>query len=115
MIKLIVSDIDGTLTKDGGNKLNPELFSVIMKLKEKGIHFAAVSGRQAASLETLFEPIRDQIFYVGDNGAYVGCYGRNLFLTEIRRKTAVAAPNMSMWIPKMKSMSGGSWRGTSLR
>ena len=89
MIKLIVSDIDGTLTKDGGNKLNPELFSVIMKLKEKGIHFAAVSGRQAASLETLFEPIRDQIFYVGDNGAYVSCYGRNLFLTEIRRKTAV--------------------------
>ena len=30
MIKLIVSDIDGTLVKDGENQINPEIFDVIM-------------------------------------------------------------------------------------
>ena len=39
MIKLIVSDIDGTLVRDGENKINQELFDVIMRLKkEKQIH-----------------------------------------------------------------------------
>ncbi len=46
MIKLIASDIDGTLVKDGTNVLNPEIYEVILKLKERGIQFAAASGRQ---------------------------------------------------------------------
>ncbi len=45
MIKLIVSDIDGTLVKDGENQINPEIFDVIMELKKKKkIHFAAAAG-----------------------------------------------------------------------
>ena len=39
MIKLIVSDLDGTLVEDGGGVLNPEYFSVIRGLKAKGIYF----------------------------------------------------------------------------
>ena len=46
MIKLIVSDIDGTLVEDGTDKINTEIYDVIMQLKEKGIRFAAASGRQ---------------------------------------------------------------------
>ena len=48
MIKLIASDIDGTLVHDGTHELNPELCDVILQLKEKGIQFAAASGRQWA-------------------------------------------------------------------
>ena len=44
MIKLIASDIDGTLVHDGTHELNPELCDVILQLKEKGIQFAAASG-----------------------------------------------------------------------
>ena len=40
MIKLIVSDVDGTLVEDGSADINPELFEVILKLREKGIQFA---------------------------------------------------------------------------
>lgn len=89
MIKLIASDIDGTLVTDGDNKVNPELFSVILKLKEKGIQFAAASGRQWVSIERLFEPVKERIFYLSDNGAYVGCHGRNLFLNTIDRDLAM--------------------------
>ena len=64
MIKLIASDIDGTLVHDGTHELNPELCDVILQLKEKGIQFAAASGRQWASIEDLFDPIKERIFYL---------------------------------------------------
>lgn len=83
MIKLVVSDIDGTLLPDGGHEINPEVLDVILKLREKGMQFAAASGRQWSSIEAVFEPIREKIFYLSDNGAYVGCHGRNLFLHTI--------------------------------
>ncbi|MGL5434779.1 MAG: HAD family hydrolase [Lachnospiraceae bacterium] len=85
MIKLIVSDIDGTLLEDGTNVVNPELFEVILKLREKGIQFAAASGRQWASIERVFSPIKEKIFYLSDNGAYVGCHGRSLFVNGMER------------------------------
>lgn len=78
-IKLICSDVDGTLVPDGTSQLNAELYDIILQLKEKGIHFAAASGRQVISLEKLFDPVKDKIFYLAENGAYIGCYGRELF------------------------------------
>lgn len=86
MIKLIVSDIDGTLLEDGGHEINPEVLDVILKLRAKGMQFAAASGRQWSSIEQVFDPIKEKIFYLSDNGAYVGCYGRNLFLHTIERE-----------------------------
>ena len=83
MIKLVVSDIDGTLLPDGGNQLNPEYYDVILKLREKGMQFAAASGRQWASIEDLFDPVKEKIFYLSDNGAYIGCHGRNLYLNTV--------------------------------
>lgn len=79
MIKLIASDIDGTLVPDGSDKINPEIFRVITQLKRQGIYFAAASGRQWKSIERLFAPVKDQIFYIAENGAYVGARGRELF------------------------------------
>lgn len=89
MIKLIVSDIDGTLLEDGQHALNPELFDVILKLREKGMQFAAASGRQWGSIETVFEPVKEKVFYLSDNGAYVGCHGRQLFVNTIERETVM--------------------------
>ncbi len=89
MIKLIASDIDGTLVPDGGNELNPELYDVILKLRAKGIQFAAASGRQWLSIESIFEPIKEKVFYLSDNGAYVGCHGRSLYVNLIERKTVM--------------------------
>jgi len=89
MIKLIVSDIDGTLLEDGGHELNPALFPVILKLREQGVQFAAASGRQWVSIEKVFSPIKEKIFYLSDNGAYVGCHGRQLFVNSMNREQAL--------------------------
>ena len=89
MIKLIASDIDGTLVTEGSHELNPELYDVILKLRARGIQFAAASGRQWLSIESIFGPIKEKVFYLSDNGAYVGCHGRSLFINTIDRKTVM--------------------------
>ena len=89
MIKLIASDIDGTLLVEGHDKLNPELFDVIMKLKEKGILFAAASGRQYHSVQRLFEPIANDMIFVCENGSYVICRGYEMSSTVLNRQDAV--------------------------
>lgn len=71
MIKLVVSDVDGTLLPEGTAVMNPELYSVIRELKKKGIEFAAASGRQMNSARKVFEPVADQIYFITNNGGYV--------------------------------------------
>lgn len=63
--------------------MNPELFDVILKLRKQGMQFAAASGRQWVSIERTFDPIKEKIFYLSDNGAYVGLHGRNLYLNTV--------------------------------
>ncbi len=69
MIKLIASDLDGTLLLNDAQSLNPEIFDLILKLKEKGIRFIAASGRQYASMHRLFDPIKNEISYITENGS----------------------------------------------
>lgn len=69
MLKLIASDLDGTLLLHGAQKLNPEIYDLILELKKHGIIFVAASGRQIASLRHLFAPIADQISYIAENGS----------------------------------------------
>ena len=71
MIKLIASDIDGTLVKEGSHEISPEYFEVIEALKKVGIRFCACSGRQYASMLDLFRPIADDIFFISGNGTVV--------------------------------------------
>lgn len=84
MIKLIASDIDGTLVRDGESKLNDELIEVIDKLHKKGIIFTAASGRSVVSEKQLFEAVGDKIYYIGCNGTYLGSYEKCLYRSVIR-------------------------------
>ena len=70
-IKLIASDLDGTLLLNGAQSCDPELFPLIEQLAEKGIFFVAASGRQYQSLQRLFAPVKDKIMYLCENGALV--------------------------------------------
>ena len=48
LVKLIVSDMDGTLVDDDKN-IDTEIFELLPKLKAAGIRFVVASGRQALS------------------------------------------------------------------
>lgn len=69
MLKLLVSDVDGTLVEDGTLKLNQEYYEVVKKLTQKGIHVIIASGRQYASVKRLFEPVSDLISYIVEGGS----------------------------------------------
>ena len=71
MIKLIATDVDGTLVKDGTMQIDPEYMTVIKELVQKGIIFAVCSGRQFISERKLFAPIKDQLLYITDGGTVV--------------------------------------------
>lgn len=71
MIKLIVSDIDGTLLPYGQEALDEELFVLIRWLREIGVTFCPASGRQYHSLRALFRPVCDELAYICENGSIV--------------------------------------------
>mgnify|MGYP003189120830 CR=1 FL=1 len=73
MIKLIATDVDGTLVKDGTMQIDPEYMTVIKELVQKGIIFAVCSGRQFISERKLFAPIKDQLLYITDAMSGVAC------------------------------------------
>lgn len=78
MIRLVVTDIDGTLLPEGTDQLNPELYDAIRSLKDRGILFAAASGRQYGSMLYLFRPVAEDVLFIAENGSNVMLRGVNL-------------------------------------
>lgn len=71
-MRLIVSDMDGTLL-DGTGAVPQSLWPVLSKLRDNGIVFAVASGRQHPTLQEYFQPASAGIAYIAENGAYVIC------------------------------------------
>ncbi len=88
MIKLITCDVDGTLLKEYSDNINPELFDLIDKFYEKGILFFVASGRQLYNLQQIFEPVRDKIGYIAENGAIVVYKDDTLYKSAIDTELA---------------------------
>ncbi|MBS6194366.1 MAG: HAD family hydrolase [Clostridiales bacterium] len=87
MIKLIASDLDGTLLLNGAQTLPEGICDQIRRLKEKGILFVAASGRQYANLRRLFAPVQDDIAYICENGCLVFHQGKLLRKEVMDRET----------------------------
>ncbi|WP_306322001.1 MULTISPECIES: Cof-type HAD-IIB family hydrolase [unclassified Streptomyces] len=70
-IRLIVTDMDGTLL-DGDGNIPDSLWPLLAELNDRGIAFCPASGRQYATLAAQFEAVDDGgMVYVAENGAYV--------------------------------------------
>ena len=134
MIRLVASDIDGTLLQNGERALSPELFRQIRRLREKGILFCPASGRQYHSLQGLFAPVAEELAYVCENGGVVygpGSPGEVLDKTVMERSAAealsrdilalpgcellISGENMSYVIPKQTDMAVLMGEGTGNR
>lgn len=70
MIKLIASDLDGSLLDDK-KRLPSAFFPLLARLRQCGILFVAASGRSHHTLLRNFEPHSDWLDYICDNGAYI--------------------------------------------
>ncbi len=66
-IKLVVSDMDGTLLNSKGSVSN-QFFKLFKQLHKNGIIFCAASGRQHSSISEKLQSIKDDIFIIAENG-----------------------------------------------
>lgn len=74
MIRLIASDMDGSLLNDE-KLIPPEFYDILPQLRQNGISFTVASGRSYSTLKSDFAKVSDQISYICDNGAYVVNHG----------------------------------------
>lgn len=87
MIKLIATDMDGTLLNSKG-QLPKDFDSVFKKLKERDVLFAVASGRQYFTLVELFKDYADQILFLAENGTYVAYHGKEVAVHALDKKIA---------------------------
>ena len=69
-IKLIVSDIDGTLVTND-NQLNPQTVEIIKLIKKKKIFFSLASQRVHSSIYPIAKELEIKIPYISLNGSLV--------------------------------------------
>lgn len=79
MIKLIASDLDGTLLQEGTADIHPEIYEVIRALQEAGVRFVAASGRNYESVMSIFGCMEKEILMISDNGGYSVSGGQELY------------------------------------
>lgn len=89
MIKLVASDLDGTLLLNGAQSVEDSMFETIGRLLDRGILFAPASGRQMTSLKRLFAPVAEELVYISENGALVSYKGKTIAKTPMKRELAL--------------------------
>lgn len=85
-VKLIASDMDGTLL-NGKGELDPVFFSLFDRLEACGIRFTAASGRQYDGLRRTFAPVADRMLFIAENGAYVASGSEEWLVMDMDRET----------------------------
>lgn len=70
MIKLIVSDLDGTLL-DHHKKVSPRERAALTNAKEAGIKLCLASGRMNSEMQQVLEEMGHQAYSVSQNGAFI--------------------------------------------
>ena len=71
MIRLIATDIDGTLLPMGCLEPDAVLAARLRQLVDRGVTVALTSGRPLSAMDGLFPEIRDKLIYICSNGAKI--------------------------------------------
>ena len=89
MIKLIASDLDGTLLRDGAMQVSARAIQLIEQLQKKGIIFVAASGRQYSNLYKLFGNASKEMGFLCENGALVMYQDQILYKSAMEHNLAM--------------------------
>ncbi len=85
MIRLIASDIDGTILRNGAQTLPPRMPALLQGLIRKGLLFVAASGRQYANLQRLMGAAASDVDYICENGAFAVHKGKIIYKSVMDR------------------------------
>ncbi|WP_291292814.1 HAD family hydrolase [Enterococcus sp.] len=79
MIKLIITDLDGTFLNSHGDFDRQHFKKVSQLLEQKGIAFAACTGKQCERVEELFGEEAAKIWILGDSATRIKHQGEYVF------------------------------------
>lgn len=86
MIKLILTDMDGTFLNNTGD-FNRELYKDVKKImKEKGVVFAPVTGKQCERVEELFGDDSEDLWILGDSATRIKHNGEFVYESLLSNK-----------------------------
>lgn len=85
MIKLIITDMDGTLLNNN-HEVDNEFWPLLEKLNEKNIIFAIASGRPYYNLADKFKNVKDKLLFIAENGSLVIYKDEELFSSVISKE-----------------------------
>lgn len=89
MIKLIASDVDGTILQDEMLSPSNEILELIKLCKSKGITFAIASGRQYPNLKRMFYSVFEDLLFIAENGGVVVKNDKVLYTSEISKQIGI--------------------------
>ncbi|MEV5845835.1 Cof-type HAD-IIB family hydrolase [Streptomyces sp. NPDC051985] len=69
-IRLVVTDMDGTLLDDE-KRVPAGLWPMLAELRRRGVLFSPASGRQYATLARQFAEVAEGMVFIAENGTYV--------------------------------------------
>jgi len=82
MIRLIASDMDGTLL-DSKKNMPADILHVVRALRGMGVQFVIASGRQYAALRRDLGELADEVIFLAENGALVMENDQQLFIDPL--------------------------------
>jgi Cof subfamily protein (haloacid dehalogenase superfamily) len=82
MIKLVITDMDGTLLSDK-KEIDPSFWVTHQQLMDRGILFSVASGRQIHTLEATFADIKEGTLFIAENGTYVRYMGEDVYMNSL--------------------------------
>lgn len=83
MIKLIITDLDGTFLNSSGEFDQHSFARTRELIAEKGVHFAVCTGKQCERVEELFGEYSKDIWIVGDSATRIKYNGEFAFQSLI--------------------------------
>lgn len=98
MIKLIVTDMDGTLLNDE-KKIDESFWEVHKKITDLGIKFVVASGRQYFNIIKNFERLDKNIIVLAENGAIIMEDEKELYSKPLKREDAIELLKIGRTLP----------------
>lgn len=107
MIKLIATDMDGTLLDDN-KKLNEEFHEVYTKLSKKGIKFVVASGRHYSEMHPYFREKYKDVIYIAENGSQIIYEDKEIFVSTMDLDDVIQISNDAKIIDGIDIILSGS-------
>ena len=106
-IKLIASDLDGTLLQNHMQSCSEKAIRLIQELTKKDILFVPASGRQYFNLYNMFKEVQGDLMYLCENGSLVMYHDEVFLKHQFERELALEISHMVMEDPQSEVLMSG--------